>query len=216
MTDEPKSLELPVAATLIITVISTVAALPFDKNLATAFTALGAIATAVLSFVKSRSTDKNARRVANIAANALVLTNSRSVFAERVTAERAVWRSELRGLGSCLVTLLRWSARRQKIDWQEALRCASGIRLRLNPLGRGAAPAGIDLHPLDREAHHLLDEIMATSPRDRGDHRRFADALEIVLAKLLKQEWDKSKSEATAGRALGQTKDSSDVTHVMG
>ena len=38
------------------------------------------------------------------------------------------------------------------------------------------------------------------SARAQRDHQRLGDALEIAVAKLLKQEWDKSKQEAIDGK----------------
>lgn len=199
MTRESLKSDLPIIATTIITAVTAVASLTVDKNLALAVTAVGSIVAAFISYMKARGADANARRVASIAADALTNANAKTVFVESVTAERAVWRKEMREVATALVAAMRWSANRHRIDWEKVYLLCSEIRLRLNPAGRELPRPSEDKHPLDRTIHALLDEIVDSSSKDRTYHRGYADSLEAAMAKLLKQEWDKSKQEAVDG-----------------
>lgn len=181
-----------------------IASLKFDPTTGTVMTAAGVIATAGFGYLKARraeaATRKNAIDVANISAGATIDTNSKTVLVQTVTAERAKWRSELREVVTELTALLRASARSETVEWQKVDRLRSGVRLRLNPKGRGAAPTGFDEHPLDRLIHADLDALGQAGPAGTGQHDGIADRLERHMADLLKQEWDVSKDEAETGK----------------
>lgn len=200
MAGEQRNFDIAVVGTMIVSIVGAIESLEVDKGVAALWGAGGAVVTAIIGYWKARSADANARKVATIAADAALATNAKSVFVERVTAERAVWRRELRDHGAELVALLRWSAHRHSIDWHRVLRLCSEISMRLNPSGRDPDISGEQKHALDRQIHALLDEILLTSAKRRADHQRIGDALEIAIAKLLKQEWDKSKIEALDGK----------------
>lgn len=196
--------DLPAIASTIVATAGVVASLKFDPTIGTVLTGLGVIATAVLGYVKARraeaATRRNAIDVANISANATIDTNAKTVLVQTVTAERAKWRSELREVVTNLTALLRASARGEVIDWQEVDRLRGGVRLRLNPKGREAAPTGGDGHSLDRVIHADLDALGQVRPTGAAQHDEIADRLERHMADLLKQEWDVSKDEAVSGK----------------
>lgn len=181
-----------------------IAGLTFDKTLGTMVTAAAAVATAVFGYLKARraekSAQKNARDIANISASAAIETNSKTVLVQTVTAERAKWRAEMRIVVSELVSLLRASAREEAPGWLQVDRLRTEARLRLNPAGRGPAPAGIDKHEIDRKLHADLDALHRAGPAGTTAHDSIADSLEEHIADLLKGEWDKSKDEAVTGK----------------
>lgn len=199
--------DLPAIASTVVATAGVVASLKFDPTIGTVITAIGVIATAVLGYVKARraeaATRQNAIDVANISASAMIGTNAKTVLVQTVTAERAKWRSELREVVTDLTALLRASARGETVDWQKVDRLRSGVRLRLNPKGRGAVPTGVDGHPLDRVIHADLDALGQAGPAGTGEHHGIADRLERHMADLLKQEWDVSKDEAVSGKLKG-------------
>lgn len=196
--------DVPAIASTVVAAAGVVASLKFDPTIGMVMTAVGVIATAVLGYVKARraeaATRKNAIDVANISASATIDTNSKTVLVQTVTAERAKWRSELREVVTELTALLRSSARNATVDWMKVDQLRSGVRLRLNPAGRGLVPAGVDAHPKDRLIHADLDALGQAGPTGTGQHADIADQLERHMADLLKQEWDVSKDEAVTGR----------------
>ena len=139
--------DLPAIASTVVATAGVVASLKFDPTIGTVLTAIGVIATALLGYVKARraeaATRQSAIDVANVSASATIGTNAKTVLVQTVTAERAKWRSELREVVTDLTALLRASARGEAIDWQKVDRLRGGVRLRLNPKGRGEAPTGI-------------------------------------------------------------------------
>ncbi|KQN14082.1 hypothetical protein [Sphingomonas sp. Leaf30] len=199
--------DLSAIASTVVAVVGVVASLKIDPTIGTVTTAVGVIATTGFGYLKARraeaATRKNAIDVANISAGATIDTNAKTVLVQTVTAERAKWRSELREVVTELTALLRASARGETFEWQEVDRLRGGVRLRLNPKGRGAAPTGVDEHPLDRLIHADLDALGQTGPAGTGQHDGIADRLELHMADLLKQEWDVSKDEAVTGKLKG-------------
>ena len=186
--------------------------LRFDNSVTTALTAGGVIATALSSYLKSRTAMKSAREseksardsaheVANIAARTSTDNTAKTVLVETVTAERAKWRAEMRNHVEHLVRHLRAHERGgPEADWEQVDSVRTGIRLRLNPRGRKPPPAGGDLHDADRAVHQVLDGIATAGKSGTALHAGLADQLEEHMAVLLKGEWDKSKSEAVSGK----------------
>ena len=111
---------------LIVAAFGVIATLQFDETLGTIMTAVGVIVTAVLSYFKARRAEKrareSAREVADIAANASLETNAKTVFVQTVTAERATWRSELRDIATQLIALLHASSRGEAVEWRDMRR----------------------------------------------------------------------------------------------
>jgi hypothetical protein len=196
--------DLTVVISSVVAAAGVIATLKFDQTLGTIMTAVGVIATAIFGYIKARraeaATRKNALDVARISAGAVLDTNAKTVLVETVTTERAKWRSELREVLTELTALLRASARNENVEWQKVDRLRSGVRLRLNPAGRGPAPVGVDKHPKDRQIHGDLDALDHAGPTGNPQHAGIAEQLERHMADLLKQEWDVSKDEAVTGR----------------
>lgn len=192
------------------TIAGVLADLKFDNSFTSALTAVGVIVTALASYWKSRSAAKSAREsekaahasadsVAKIAAKASTDNTSKTVLVQTVTAERATWRAEMREHTSALVKLLHASARSEEVPWTEVDRLRTGIRLRLNPAGRGPATKTPDKHALDRAVHTVLDELTTAGSNGAALHGGIADALELSMAPVLKGEWEVSKEEAVTG-----------------
>ena len=99
--------------------------------------------------------------------------------------------------------MLRLAADRKGLDRPALYVALSQIRLRLNPSGRDADCAVRDEHPLDRDIHAVLKNILNVSARAYGVQRSLANDLEKLMALLLKQEWKVSKGEATNGELGG-------------
>jgi hypothetical protein len=195
-----------------IAIVGVLADLKFDSSFTMALTAIGVIATALLSYFKSRSAARSARvseksardsarDVANIAATTSADNTAKTVLVQTVTAERAKWRAEMRDQTEQLAALLRAHERGgNEIDWERFDRLRTGIRLRLNPIGRTPAPAGGDTHNFDRQVHKVLNAIATGGKSETVLHAALADQLEEHMAGLLKGEWDKSKCEAVSGK----------------
>ena len=135
MSDEPNfspRTDLPVIIAAFGTAVAAVVAVRVDHNLATVATAAGAVVTSLLGYLKARRADANAQTVARIAADAVMGTNAKTVLVETVTAERAVWRRELRAAAAELATALRSSSARRPFDATRLDHLISEIRLRLN------------------------------------------------------------------------------------
>ncbi|KKW92510.1 hypothetical protein [Sphingobium chungbukense] len=196
--------DLTVVVSSIVAAAGLVSSLTFDKTLGTIMTAGGVILTAIFGYLKARRAETSARRnaldVASISASAAIDTNAKTVLVQTVTAERAKWRSELREVVTELTALLRASARDEEVIWQKVDQLRSGVRLRLNPAGRGPAPTGIDKHEKDRQIHNDLDALDQAGPNSKAQHAVIAERLERHMADILKQEWDVSKVEAVKGK----------------
>ena len=119
--------------------------------------------------------------------------NSRNLFVETVTKERAAWRSEL---GSHVATFFK-QARENCCSSDSAIEPAmyesrAHILLRLNP-----DPS----HELDAELIEGAENAMkAVKARDAESLETALEAVETCAQALLKQEWEKSKREAQTGR----------------
>jgi sigma54-dependent transcription regulator len=200
MTTVPAREDLPLIGAALVTAAGAIASLHFDKNLGVAVAGVGSIATAGIGYLKARHADANAKQVAQVAADATINTNDKTVFVQSVTAERAIWRREMREATTTLVSLLRCSSEQKRIDCECVYSQCSQIRLRLNPAGRNPAPPSGDKHDLDRTIHSTLDQIVTSATSDYAKHPALADHLETAMAQLLKQEWDKSKQEAINGK----------------
>ena len=117
-----------------------------------------------------------------------VWNNDKSIYVERVTAERAVWRSELRATVARLVSIVHIADGSPTTATRFEV---AQIAMRLNPAGFSEKQTDRDAHPLDRDIHAILEQIIAgKSGPDQ------ATKLERAVALLLKQEWQKSKREA--------------------
>jgi hypothetical protein len=200
MSEEFDRSDIMVVISSVVAAAGVISTLTFDKTLGTVVTAVGVIATTIFGYLKARRAEANAREVARIAAGATIETNSKTVLVQTVTAERAKWRSEMREVVTELVALLRASTRNETVDWQKVDRLRSGVRLRLNPAGRGPAPTGVDKHERDRKIHGDLDALERAGIRGKALHAEIADELERHMADLLKGEWDVSKDEAVTGK----------------
>lgn len=196
--------DLIVVVSSVVAAAGVVSSLTFDKTLGTIMTAAGVILTAIFGYLKARRAEASARQnaldVAGISAGAAIDTNAKTVLVQTVTAERAKWRSELREVVSELSALLRASARNEDVKWQKVDQLRSGVRLRLNPAGRGPAPTGIDKHEMDRQIHDDLDALDQAGHDGKAQLAVIAERLERHMADILKQEWDVSKVEAVTGK----------------
>ena len=181
--------------------------LKLDDTVTSTIAAVGVITTALFGYLKARraekSADKSALAVANITADASKQNTSKTVLVQTVTAERAKWRAEMREHVSELVMLLRASTRREKVEWQRIDRLRSGVRMRLNPAGRGGATTTPDEHPLDRAVHAVLDELARARSAGASAHDSIAERLEEGIVAILKGEWEVSKDEAVKGKLKG-------------
>lgn len=140
-----------------------------------------------------------ARVSAAISARAETATNNKTVFVGCVTAERATWRQEMRVSTSSVLEILRASSAGDSVSWMPIFRCISEIALRLNPDGRSEELDKRNAQSLDRDIHTILGEIVNSSREQREMHNDMANRLEVAVALLLKEEWQKSKLEAVNG-----------------
>lgn len=204
MTVELDRSDLTVVVSSVVAAAGLVSSLTFDKTLGTSMTAAGVIVTAIFGYLKAHRAEASARRnaldVAGISAGAVIDTNAKTVLVQTVTAERAKWRSELREVVTELTALLRASAKNEEVIWQKVDQLRSGVRLRLNPAGRGPAPIGIGKHEKDRQIHDDLDALDQAGRDGKAQHAVIAERLERHMADILKQEWDVSKVEAVTGK----------------
>lgn len=175
-----------------------------NTEFAVAWVGAGAsILAAVFSWLSQRSAASRSaeatRVAADISAKAETKTNDKTVFVGSVTAERATWRSEMRASTSFLVGQLRSSASGVEVEWSPIFETISEISLRLNPSGRSTIDDERNKHPLDRDIHVVLEEILGSTHKTAVEHSEFAARLENNVALLLKREWEVSKREAEEG-----------------
>jgi hypothetical protein len=187
-------------ASTIVAAIAAIAAMKFDETVGIAIAAFGALAGSIFSYFKAKRAEKHAVKLANIPANATIETTAKTVLVQTITNERAKWRSEIREAAAELIALLRASKEGKRVDWQRVVRLQTDVRLRLNPHARQATSAVDDIHEIDRRLHKALDDILASSSRAKIGHGALADSVEKEIGFLLKNEWEKSKSEAVTGR----------------
>jgi hypothetical protein len=140
-------------------------------------TLLGAIITAGLLY---RSTMIIARR---------------NLLVETVTKERAIWRSELRTAVLELSDATHSAiARSDSNSIAKVHRGRLAIVLRMNP-------SRADQHRLDRDISDALQALEQALERQKHvEARTQLLRVEKEVQKLLKQEWDKSKTEARTGK----------------
>lgn len=131
-------------------------------------------------------------------------TQARSLFVGTVTTERARWRQDLRDAVIDLTRLANLvvanTGTAEDAARLEGARVA--IRLRLNPAGLD--PRKADHHVFDRQ---VLDGLAAFAAAIKAGNGQEAlsqlETIETGVQGLLKQEWDKSKTEARTGRLFG-------------
>lgn len=121
--------------------------------------------------------------------------SDKTVYVTAVTNERAKWREELRRS----VSEYAKAAVEAHPSVPELLRLKTDIILRLNPRARD--PGMREKHKFDVEVMNAVNAIYATASASstQGLQVQLA-ALESGAQELLKQEWEKSKAEALAGR----------------
>lgn len=119
----------------------------------------------------------------------------KTVYVTAVTNERARWREDLRRN----VSEFAKAAVEPIPSVPELLRLKTDIILRLNP--RAREPDMTEKHKFDVQVMNAVNAIYAaastTSPQELQAHLA---ELERGAQELLKQEWEKSKAEAVAGR----------------
>jgi hypothetical protein len=154
------------------TIVNEAAAAPLWVALAPWFTALAALAAAVIT------------------ARAVLRANARTVFVDAVTKERAQWRADVRAATEKLAERTLGLPDGKAEDLHA---CRTAIRLRLNPLGGEANP--LDRFLLDALRRH--EEACGAGEWDEAVLR--LRQLEGGIQLLLKSEWEKSKREARNG-----------------
>jgi hypothetical protein len=134
---------------------------------------------------------------ATIAAFISLFSSSRSKYIDTVTTARIAWVRELRGdfaklLGS-FTKLITAEANGLSEDAKYALEVevTDLVILTNMKLNRRSS--------LDREISKLLQAVLKSVKEGDGkeDYGRFAGRLSVVVEELLKEEWEKAKSEAS-------------------
>ena len=120
--------------------------------------------------------------------------SDKSIYVAAVTNERARWRSELRENVSeyCKLSI------EKNANLGNLQQVKTQIILRLNP--RANDTDGLQKHKFDREIIENVNAIFSLlSVSMKDDISTLVKKLEISAQELLKQEWDKSKTEACSG-----------------
>ncbi len=121
--------------------------------------------------------------------------SDKSIFVASVTNERAKWRGELRKSVAefCMLSI------ESSPNIPKLLQLKVDIILRLNP--RANDPALIQKHKFDHEIRESVNAIFAAAKTSNSQaiHDQVVK-LEGSAQELLKQEWEKSKAEALAGK----------------
>jgi hypothetical protein len=130
----------------------------------------------------------------------------KNVYVTAVTNERAKWREELRRSVSEFA-----KASIEPIpSAPELLRLKTDIILRLNP--RAREPAMAAKHAFDLKIMNAVNTIYAAATSGQtADVQKTLGDLELNAQELLKQEWQKSKEEAIAGRGRPLPSEKSDA-----
>ncbi|MCF5761497.1 hypothetical protein K3H45_16615 [Aeromonas veronii] len=122
-----------------------------------------------------------------------------TVLTQSVSSERAKWRSDMRILSSDLVSLLyqlkNTNDDKLQVEFQKT---RVQLRLRLNPN---------DGHIYDKELLENLNDFNSFVTSNQKSSFAFSDKIETFEANmqlLIKQEWDKSKTEVETGN-LGKS-----------
>lgn len=172
------------------------------ENIVALIGAGAAILAAILaarSAIKASAAGADATRYAAIlTSRADLAAKDKAVLVSTVTAERAVWRSEVRAAAAELVAKLRSGG--AAAEWERVSRLLSEIALRLNPLGRDESHEVRGCHPLDRDIHMLLEQVLQCKSTLHQCGDDLASQLERAIALLLKKEWSVSKREAVTGQ----------------
>jgi len=130
----------------------------------------------------------------------------KSVYVTAVTNERAKWREELRS-SVCAFTK---ECAKATPDLPEMMRLKTDIILRLNP--RAREPAMAAKHKYDAQIMNAVNRIYAFKEGNAdADVSVQLALLELGSQELLKQEWEKSKTEAVAGRGRFPTAPAGDA-----
>lgn len=156
-------------------------------SLDTAIAAGGWIFSVITSFIAYKSATKTFSHTTKDA--------DKSVYVSAVTTERAKWREELRSN----VALFIQTSSEESVDISELRRLKAEIVLRLNPRSRD--PGMQEKHKYDFQIIKSIEQ--AVSDIGAGTNTDIVPlliTLELNAQELLKQEWEKSKAEALAGR----------------
>lgn len=130
-------------------------------------------------------------------------TQARSLFVGTVTTERAQWRQDLREAVSDLVRLshLVITNKGAPDDAAKLEGVRAAVRLRLNP-SEG------EEHEKDQEILRALANLALAIKAGEGTRAlEHLETIESGSQRLLKQEWQKSKTEARTGRVYSSHRD---------
>ena len=121
--------------------------------------------------------------------------SDKSIYVAAVTNERAKWREELR---KSVATLCMLGVENEP-SIAKLQQAKTEILLRLNP--RACEPALAQRHKLDREITEAVNAIfLLAQSSERHAMPELVLKLEASAQQLLKQEWEKSKTEAQSGK----------------
>lgn len=154
---------------------------------------LGSAGTAWLAQrAAARLAANSDQQAAMINAKTEVYNSDKAIYVEQVTAERGVWRSDLRRETATVVAWLYCPD-----QYLSTINIAlSNIALRLNPIGRSKQVGEREDHPLDRDIFIVIAEIREKLVLPFTAAPTLALKLECAVGPLLKQEWTVSKTEA--------------------
>ena len=120
--------------------------------------------------------------------------NDKSILVTAVTAERAKWRDDLRKVVSEFCSI----CTEQPPNMSRLQEARTEILLRLNPRCNEQSLA--QRHKFDREITDAVKAIFAAAASNTQVAASLVEKLEVSAQELLKQEWEKSKSEAISGK----------------
>lgn len=156
-------------------------------SLDTAITAGGWIFSVITSYIAYKSATRTFSHTTKDA--------DKSVYVSAVTAERAKWREDLR---TNVASFIKASSG-ASVDLPELRRLKSEIILRLNPRSRD--PGMQEKHKFDFQIIKSIEQVSSNLEIGvNADIVQLLITLELNAQELLKQEWEKSKVEALAGR----------------
>jgi hypothetical protein len=134
--------------------------------------------------------------VAGIAFIAATRNINKSTYVAAITNERAKWREELRKhiAEFCKLSM------EESINIGNLQQSKTHIFLRLNPEAKDNN--GLVKHEFDYKIMNIVADIFnKLQLNDRNGINILVNNLECFAQKLLKQEWEKSKKEATSGKS---------------
>jgi hypothetical protein len=122
------------------------------------------------------------------------MDSDKSILVTAVTAERAKWRDDLRKAVAefCSISI------EQSPNLPRLQQAKTEILLRLNP--RCNDPTLAQRHKFDREITDAVKAIFAAAAVNGPVPASSVERLEVSAQELLKQEWEKSKTEAVSGK----------------